>query len=63
MSYIYDEDVTKEELIEYVNECSERQAGDTRAFHEILRLVDDTDVGAYEALIKIAGICKGRLKV
>ena len=62
MSYLYDSDATREELMKYIDECSVRQAGDTKAFLEILRLIDDTDVGAYEALIKIARICEERLK-
>lgn len=62
MSYIYDLDMTLDEAREYVNRCSARQAQDTKAFLEILRLIDDNDVGGYEALIKIARICEERLK-
>jgi hypothetical protein len=58
MKYIYDEDITKEELMKYVEEYSETQAKDARAFMEILRLTENEDIGAFEALIKIAGICK-----
>lgn len=62
MSYIQDSDATREKLMKYVDECSARQAGDTKAFLEILRLTEDEDIGAFEALIKIARICEERLK-
>lgn len=60
MKYIYDSEI--KELRDYVDKCSERQAEDTKAFMEILRLTEDEEIGAFEALIKIAGICKERLK-
>jgi hypothetical protein len=60
MKYIYDEEI--KELRDYVDKCSERQAKDTKAFLEILRLTEDEEIGAFEALIKIASICKERLK-
>lgn len=62
MSYIYDSDMTLDEVMEYANRCSARQAQDTKAFLEILSIVEDADVGAYEACVEIADICKERLK-
>lgn len=62
MSYIYDEGMTANEAIEYVNRCSARQAQDTKAFLEILRLIDDNEIDGYDTIIKIARICEERLK-
>lgn len=62
MNYIYDSDMTLDEAMEYVNRCSARQADDTKAFLEILRLTEDDEIGAFEACVKIAGICEERLR-
>lgn len=62
MNYIYDSDATREEIVDYVNKCSVRQAGDTKAFLEILRLCRDGEAEGVEAFVKIAGICRERLK-
>ena len=72
MNYIQDLDMTVDEAIEYVNRCSARQVGDTRAFLEILRLTRAayTDSGAHgeeepnclTTFAKIADICKERLR-
>lgn len=62
MSYIYDSDTTREELMKYIDECSVRQAQDTRAFLEILRLIDDNEIDGYDTIINIARICEERLK-
>lgn len=62
MSYIYDSDANMEEIVDYVNKCCAMRAGDTRAFLEILRLIDDNEIDGYDAIIKIARICEGRLR-
>lgn len=66
MKYIYDsgcgEGMTLGEVNEYIRKCAVRQAEDTKAFLEILRLIEDEEIGAFDALVKIAGICKGRLE-
>lgn len=62
MKYIYDSEI--KELRDYVDKCSERQAEDTKAFLEILRLAtgDEEESNYLIALIRIAGICKERLR-
>ena len=60
MKYIYDSEIR--ELRDYVDKYSARRSQDTKAFMEILRLTEDKEIGVFEALIKIAGICEERLR-